>query len=94
MDSRLWIATLVSLACDDGKRVSSARDDRGWACGLDLLESAFAKADSKACAVWITKEAAALACLWSLWIATPLLPQRLAMTEMPKFQKWILVDLA
>ncbi|WP_181814145.1 hypothetical protein [Helicobacter canis] len=29
---------------------------------MDLLESTFAKVDSKACAVWITKEAAALAC--------------------------------
>ena len=81
-------------ARDDRNWAVSARNDRGSACGLDLLESTFAKADSKACAVWIAKEAAALACLWSLWIATPLLPQRLAMTEMPKFQKWILVDLA
>ncbi|STP06398.1 Uncharacterised protein [Helicobacter canis] len=46
LDSRfvLWIATLVSLARDDGKRGSSARDDRNWECACEKwaeLESTF-----------------------------------------------------
>ncbi|MDL0081147.1 hypothetical protein NYG90_00355 [Helicobacter sp. XJK30-2] len=41
-------------ARDDRNWAVSARDDRESACGLDLLESTFAKVDSKACAVWIT----------------------------------------